>query len=136
MTETKVHKHDKIRDDPMDVDSVVKVKGKNKFSGSCYICGRVGHKSTECWSRDRVSNKGSGKTQNANVSSPGKGKSVGKGAEGAKGHPKGQGKSKGKGKGKWKSKDRKGFQSGRPADSLPNLHRKVKRKTMSFRPEE
>ena len=78
MTETKVHKHDKIRDDPMDVDSVVKGKGRNKFSGSCYICGRVGHKSTECWSRDRVSNKGSGKTQNANVSSPGKGKDISK----------------------------------------------------------
>ena len=31
---------------------------------------------------------------------------------------KGQGKSKGKAKGKWKSKDRKGFQCGRPADSL------------------
>ena len=118
MTETKVHKHDKIRDDPMDLDSVVKGKGKNKFSGSCYICGKVGHKSTECWSRDRVSNKGSGRNQNANVTSSGKGKSVGKGAEGAKGHPKGQGKSKGKGKGKWKSKDRKEFQSGRPADSL------------------
>ena len=100
MTETKVHKHDKIRDDPMDLDSVVKGKGKNKFPGSCYICGRVGHKSTECWSRDRVSNKGSGRTQNANVSSPGKSKSIGKG------HPKGQG----KGKGKWYSKDRKGFQ--------------------------
>ena len=101
-------RNDKIRDDPMDVDSVVKGKGKNKFSGSCYICGRVGHKSTERWSRDRVSNKGSGKTQDANVSSPGKGKSIGKG------HSKGQG----KGKGKRKSKDRKGFQSGRPADSL------------------
>ena len=37
MTETKEHKHDKIRDDPMDLDSVVKGKGKNKFSGSCYI---------------------------------------------------------------------------------------------------
>ena len=118
MTETKVHKHDKIRDDPMDLDSVVKGKGKPKFSGSCYICGKIGHKSTECWSRDRVSNKGSGRNQNANVTSSGKGKSVGKGAEGAKVHPKGQGKSKGKGKGKWKSKGRKGFQSGRPADSL------------------
>ena len=94
MTETKVHKHDKIRDDPMDLDSVVKGKGKNKFSGSCYICGKVGHKSTECWSRDRVSNKGSGRNQNANVTSSRKGKSVGKGAEGAKVHPKGQGKSK------------------------------------------
>ena len=37
MTETKVHKHDKILNDPMDLDSVVKSKGKNKFSGSCYI---------------------------------------------------------------------------------------------------
>ena len=88
MTETKVHKHDKIRDDSMDVDSVVKGKGKNKFSGSCYICGRVGHKFTECWSRDRVSNKGSGKTQNANVSSLGKGKSIGKGC--SKGQRQGQ----------------------------------------------
>ena len=72
MTETKVHKHDKIRDDPMDLDSVVKGKGKNKFSGSCYICGKVGHKSTECWSRDRASNKGSGRNQSANVTSSGK----------------------------------------------------------------
>ena len=65
MTETKVHKHDKIRDDPMDLDSVVKGKGKNKFSGSCYICGKVGHKATECWSRDRASNKGSGRNPSA-----------------------------------------------------------------------
>ena len=50
------------------------------------------------------------------MTSSGNGKSVGKGAEGAKVHPKGQGKSKGKGK--WKSKDRKGFQSCRPADFL------------------
>ena len=57
MTETKVHKHDKILDDPMDLDAVVMCKGKNKFSGSCYICGKVGHKATECWSRDRASNK-------------------------------------------------------------------------------
>ena len=96
MTETKVHKHDKIRDDPMDLDCVVKGKGKNKFSGSCYICGKVGHKATECWSRDRASNKGSGRNQSANVTSSGKGKS--------------QGKNKCKGKGKEKSK--------RPADSL------------------
>ena len=78
---------DKIRDDPMDLGSVVKGKGKNKFSGSCYISGKVGHKFTECWSRDRVSNTSSGRNQNANVTSSGKGKSVGKGAEGAKGHP-------------------------------------------------
>ena len=98
----------------MDLDSVVKGKGKNKFSGSFHICGKVGHKATECWSRDRASNKGSGRNPSGNVTSSGKGKSVGQGTEGAKGHPKGQGKSKGK----WKSKDRKGFQSGRPADSL------------------
>ena len=118
MTETKVHKHDKIRDDPMDLDSVVKGKGKNKFSGSCYICGKVGNKATECWSRDRTSNKGSGRNPSANVTSSGKGKSVGQGTGGVKGHPKGQGKSKSKGKGKWKSKGKKGLQSGRPADFL------------------
>ena len=66
----------------------------------------------------RSSNKGSGRNPSANVTSSGKGKSVGQGTEGVKGHPKGQGKSKSKGKGKWKSKGRKGFQSGRPADSL------------------
>ena len=44
MTETNVHKHDKIRDDPVDLDSVVKGKGKNKFPGYCYICGKVGHR--------------------------------------------------------------------------------------------
>ena len=114
MTETKVHRQDKIRDDPMDLDSVVNGKCKKKFSSSCYICGKFGHKSTECWSRDSVSNKGSDRNQNANVTSSGKDKSVGKGAEAAKGHPKGQD----KGKGKWKSKDRKEFQSGRSADSL------------------
>ena len=70
MTETKVHKHDKIRDDPMDLDSVVKGKGKNKFSGSCYICGKVGHKATECWSRDRASNKGSGRNPLRDKASP------------------------------------------------------------------
>ena len=118
MTETKVHKHDKFRDDPMDLDSVVKSKGKNKFSGSCYFCGKVGHKATECWSRDRASNKGPGRNPSANVTSSGKGKSVGQGTEGEKGHRKGQGKSKSKGKGKGKSKGRKAFQSGRPADSL------------------
>ena len=42
MRETKVHKHDKTRDDAMDVDSVVKGKGKNKFSGACFNCGKVG----------------------------------------------------------------------------------------------
>ena len=52
------------------------------------------------------------------MTSSGKGKSVGQGTEGVKGHPKCQGKSKSKGKGKGKSKGRKGFQSGRPADSL------------------
>ena len=52
------------------------------------------------------------------MTSSGKGKSVGQGTEGVKGHPKGQGKSQSKGKGKGKSKDRKGFQSGRQADSL------------------
>ena len=78
MTETKVQKHDKTRDDPMDVDSVVKGKGKNKFSGECYHYGKVGHKAAECWSRDRISNKGSGKNSSANVASSSKGKSKGK----------------------------------------------------------
>ena len=109
MSETKVHKHDKIRDDPMDLDSVVKGKGKKRFSGSCHICGKVGHKSTECWSRDRASNKGSSTIQSANVTSSGKGKSVGPGTEGVKGHPKGQGKSKSKGKGKWEIQRQKGI---------------------------
>ena len=118
MTETKVHKHDKTRDDAMDVDSVVKGKGKNKFSGACYNCGKVGHKATECSSRDRASNKGSGGNTSANVTFSEKGKSVGQGTEGVKGHPKGQGKSKSKGKGTGKPKGRKGFQSCRPADSL------------------
>ena len=91
MTETKVHKHDKIPDDPMDLDFVVKGKGKNKFSGSCHICGKVGHKPTECWSRDRVSNKGgSGGNPSANVTSSGKGKSVGQGTR-AKARPKAKG---------------------------------------------
>ena len=109
MTETKVHKH---------VDSVVKGKGKNKFSGACYNCGKVSHKATECWSRDGASNKGSGMNPSANVTSSGKGKSVGQGTEGVKGHPKGHGKSRSKGKGKGISRGRKGFHSGRPADSL------------------
>ena len=86
MTETKVQKHDKTRDDPMDVDSMVKGKGKHKFSGECYLCGKVGHKAAECWSRDRTSNKGSGKNSNAKVASSGEGKSKGK--------SKGKGKSK------------------------------------------
>ena len=112
MTESKVHNHDKIRDDPMDLDSVVKSKARTSSQDLATFCGKVGHKSTECWSRDRVSIKGSGRNQNANVTSSGKGMSIGKGAEGAKGQSKGQVKGKGKGKGKWKSKDRKGFQSG------------------------
>ena len=95
-----MHKHDKIRDDPMDLDSVVKGKGKNKFSGSCYICGKVGHKATECWSRDTASNKSSGRNQSANEASSGKGKSVGQGTEGVKGHPKARAKAREKANGK------------------------------------
>ena len=95
-------------------------KAKTRISSQALatFCGKVRHKATECWSRDRASNKGSGRNSSANVTSSGKDKSVGKGTEGVKGHSKGQGKSKSKGKGKGKSKGRKGFQSGRPDDSL------------------
>ena len=64
MTETKVQKHDKIRDYPMDLDSVVKGKGQEQVLRLLLHLwqGRPqGHRVTECWSRDRASNKGSGR---------------------------------------------------------------------------
>ena len=83
--------------DAMDVDSFGKGKGKGrgkgrgkgkqggaqKFQGTCHNCGKVGHKASECWSKQ--------KDQGAKD----KGKSKGQG--------KGQAKGKGKGKGKNKS---------------------------------
>ena len=103
----------------MDVDSVVKGKSKPKSLGFCYICGKIGHKSADCWSKGRVPpNKGSGKTQSANVTFSGKGKSGGQCTDGAKRQPKGHCKSKGKAKGKRKSSGKKGSQSGNHAGSM------------------
>ena len=87
-----------------------KARVRTSSQGSCYICGRVGHKSVHRVSvkRQSVKQRFRVKLRMRMCHLPGKGKSIGKG------HSKGQG----KGKGKWKSKDRKGFQDGRPADSL------------------
>eukprot|EP00971_Amphidinium_carterae_P300384 5968099-Amphidinium_carterae.1 len=30
-----------------------KYKGKEKFAGECWICGKAGHKSSECWHKDK-----------------------------------------------------------------------------------
>ena len=129
MTETKVHKHDKIRDDPTDVDSVVKGKGKNKFSGSCYICGKVGHKSTECWSRDRVSNNGSGRNQNANVTSSGKASQSGKVQKERKDIPKVKARAKARAKASGNPKTERGFRAADPP--IPwSLRRSLGKKPM------
>ena len=83
ITETKVNKHDKNRQ-----EQVLRLL-LHLWQGRPQV-----HRVLV---KRQSSNEGSGRNQNANVTSWGKGKSVGKGAEGAKGHPNGQGKSKGKG---------------------------------------
>ena len=100
MTETKVHKHDKG-------------KGKNKFSGSCYICGKVGHEATECGSRDRASNKGSGRKSEFECGIFGK-----RQVRRARYRRSERTSQRSRQEQKGKSKGRKGFQSGRPADSV------------------
>ena len=123
--EARVQHHDRARDhhhqhhDPMEVDSLSKGKSKGKgnqqFQGSCFKCGKPGHKSAECRSAPPTYNgwKG-GKGQYGGAKAPSSGKDdKGKGKD--KGGKKGwQDRGPGKGKGGRFGKGK----FGRPAGSL------------------
>ena len=69
MRESRITKHDASRD-AMDVGSMVKTSGKGsggdqhrhrgveKFSGTCNVCGKTGHKAAECWHAQSKGKKG------------------------------------------------------------------------------
>lgn len=67
------------RSDPMDVGQVSKSSGKGKFQGTCNVCGKVGHKTADCW-YPNSDGKGKGKSKGRGR---GKAQGAGKGASGA-----------------------------------------------------
>ena len=95
MSEPRIDRHDKRRDDPMDTSSLLPgagAGGAQRFAGKCLNCDKTGHRAADCRA------KGGGKSKGKD-----KGSSGGGGFYGFKGNDKGKGKGKGfKGKGKGK----------------------------------